>query len=1105
MKRIVFSVWSGFLVLTFGCATVWAQATAQISGTAKDQSGAVLPGVEITVTQTDTGTTRMTITNETGSYALPNLPLGPYRLEAALPGFRTYVQSGIVLQVNSSPALNVVLEVGQVAETVEVQANAALVETRNSTLGSVIENERILELPLNGRNVTDLITLAGGAVSAGEGRGASLIGGASPQISVAGGTGFGVDYTLDGANHISFVTGSTMVMPFPDAMQEFKVETSGVNAQRGNSTAVAAVTKSGTNEFHGNLFEFVRNDLFNARSYFATTHSTLKRNQFGGTVGGPIVRNKLFFFGGYQDTTLRQDPADTRVFVPTPAIMAGDWTAFTSPACNAGRQIALRAPFVNNRIDPALYSNAALFVVRYRGAKPFPTTNDPCGQITYGSMLANNEGNYVGKVDYQQSPKHSLFGRVFFQTFASPDPKSFNSILLQDTGWRSSMQSSYILGSTYLVSSNTVQALRLAVNRTANHYFNVGRGELFDWCDAGVKIYCAPEITRINNMSITGGFPLTSGFFSGMKYVGNSYSLNDDVSLFRGAHQISFGVNATQGRENAFSSFSAANQFSFSGGATGIGLADFMVGRPSQFLTAKAYPHHVKGTTVAVYGTDAWKATQKLTLNYGVRWEPFLPQNAEFVLNFDYDRFRQGIKSGVFPNAPAGMYYRGDPGFPKDGVNKRWLQFAPRLGLAWDVRGNGRTSVRASYGLGYVYVPGDFRETYSAAPPFGNRVVLASPPGGLEDPWRGIPGGNPFPYEIGKNAPFTGSGAFYTQRYDLKPPYSQSWNLSIQRQIGMGWLMSTSYMGSNIMHVWSSKALNPAVYIPGGPCTLNGVTYNPCSTANNTDARRRFTLERPADGEKLGYMADADDGGTQIYHGMLLSIERRAAKGITVSGNYTWSHCIGPYAAIYTPMAPHPQDTYAYPNNRDADRGNCDSDRRQQFNFTSVAETPQFSNPTLRVLATGWRFSGIYRLSSGIPLTVTAGSDRALTGTPVNTSGASTQRTNQVLGNPYGDKSAGPLSGYLNPAAFTIPDMGTNGAMSRNNIQGPKTWSFDLAASRVFRFRESQRLELRAEAYNVTNSFRPGNPNTALNNNTFGVIRTSLDPRILQFALKYVF
>src|SRR5688572_25413052 len=272
---------------TLACGNIWAQATAQIEGTVKDQTGAVLPGVEITATQTDTGIARSTISNETGSFVLPNLAIGPYRFEASLPGFRTFAQTGIVLQVNSNPVINVVLEVGQVTEQVEVQANAALVETQSSSVGSVVENQRILELPLNGRNVTDLITLSGAAVQTGIPMDKLYAG--SSFISTAGGLGFGMEYTLDGALHVNFTSGTSVQMPFPDALQEFKVETSGMSAQRGASAGVGGVTKSGTNEFHGDLFEFLRNDLFNARSYFATGQSSLKRNQFGGTIGGPVV------------------------------------------------------------------------------------------------------------------------------------------------------------------------------------------------------------------------------------------------------------------------------------------------------------------------------------------------------------------------------------------------------------------------------------------------------------------------------------------------------------------------------------------------------------------------------------------------------------------------------------------------------------------------------------------------------------------------------------------------------------------------------------------------------------------------------------------------
>ena len=337
MKNTLTVLFSGLLICVLAETDLWAQATAQISGVVRDQAGAVLPGVEVTATQTETGISRNTVTNETGSYILPNLALGPYRLEAGLPGFRTFVQTGIVLQVNSNPAINPVLEVGQVTEQVEVQANVAQVETRSTAVGQVIENERILELPLNGRQVTDLITLSGAAVQTGTSNGpGSMPGGV--QISIAGGLAFGVSYSLDGAMHSDPYDGSNHPMPFPDALQEFKVEAGGSAADTGmrSGGAVNAVTKSGTNEFHGDLFEFVRNYKFNARNFFALRRDSLKRNQYGGTLGGPIVKNKLFFFGGYQGTKTRSDPGTTISFVPTAAMLAGDFTTFASPACNAG-------------------------------------------------------------------------------------------------------------------------------------------------------------------------------------------------------------------------------------------------------------------------------------------------------------------------------------------------------------------------------------------------------------------------------------------------------------------------------------------------------------------------------------------------------------------------------------------------------------------------------------------------------------------------------------------------------------------------------------------------------------------------------------------------
>src|SRR5438067_8561288 len=368
------------LIFMMSCLSVFAQSTAQLSGTVRDQSGAVLPGVEVTATQTATGLARTVLTNETGSYVLPNLPIGPYRLEAALPGFRMFVQTGIVLQVSANPEINIVMAVGQVAETVEVQADAALVETRNTGVGQIIDNIRVMELPLNARQVTELIILSGAAV----GGGAQNTPRNYPTdiISVGGGSNDGLTFMLDGGVHNDPYGNEALPLPFPDALQEFKVETSAVPAQYGfhAAGAVNVVTKSSTNEFHGSLFEFVRNRIFNARNTFASEKDGLKRNQFGGVLGGPIVKNKLFFFGGLQNTVQRTDAQGTVAYVPTPQMLSGDWTTYASAACQSSGAVTLGTrgagptTFVNNRIDPALFSKPAVELVRRMNA----TTIDGC-------------------------------------------------------------------------------------------------------------------------------------------------------------------------------------------------------------------------------------------------------------------------------------------------------------------------------------------------------------------------------------------------------------------------------------------------------------------------------------------------------------------------------------------------------------------------------------------------------------------------------------------------------------------------------------------------------------------------------------------------------
>jgi hypothetical protein len=1095
MRKALFLVFAVMLASAITCVDTWAQATAQITGTVKDQTGAVLPGVEVTATQTDTGIARTAVTNETGSYVLSNLAIGPYKLEATLPGFRTYVQTGIVLQVNDNPVVNPTLEVGQVTEQVQVEANATQVETRSVGVGQVVENARILDLPLNGRQVVDLIGLAGGTVPAPVNNGNSRDSFASTQFSVAGGLNAGITYTLDGAHHQNPQDNGHVALPFPDALQEFRLETSGTSADKGMKTAgaVSVVTKSGTNEIHGDLFEFVRNGKFNARNAFATRRDTIKRNQFGGTIGGPIRENKLFFFAGYQGTTIRQDPSDETAFIPTAAMLAGDFTTFASPACNGGRSITLSAPFVNNRIDPTLFSKPALKL-----ASKMPTTQDPCGKIIFGSPEKTNDHQVVGKIDYQLTSNHSIFGRYLLESKVTPAAFDLNHNPLSIGTKVDALVQAFTIGDTRLYGPNMVNSFRLTANRIADGKFEPDSMKTENIGPTGLGVQAFAYSPYTSNFNVTGGFSYSSHGGGTRSAI---FAASDDVSIVHGDHQMAFGGNTALIYANSYSG-QYHFPFVFNGQKTGLGLSDFLMGNVATTSNGPVAPKNKRANTVSVYASDVWKVNQKWTLSYGVRWEPYLPilDLKGGPIHYDHDAFVKGIRSTVFDTTPPGVIFPGDPGFHgKEGQDIKWYNFSPRLGFAWDVNGDGRTSIRASAGRFYDFPHTQYQNLATAAPYFPRFAVTDVD---LEFPWRNYPGGDPFPLPygsaVGRNAPWVPFSLVNVVAYDSPNMQATQWNLTIQKQVA-DWVVSAGYLGTHTIHIWSTKQSNPSVFLGAGPCTLRAGTgftnYSVCSTTANADYRRVLMLEDPVKGQYYGYMPTIDTGGTASYHGMILSAQRRAARGVTLNVNYTWSHCItdpsGETVAISTSSNTGWLD-------RHSERGNCataSSDRRHLLNVSGVAATPQFSNTTLRAVASNWRFSPIVKVMTGSYMNITTSTDRALNGTP-------NQKVNQILENPYGDKTPG---SYLNPRAFAQPATGTIGTIGRNSIVGPGLWQFDIAVSRTFQLREQQKLEFRADAFNVTNSFQMNNPTTNLNSGNFGQVTSAKDPRIMQFALKYVF
>jgi hypothetical protein len=1105
-----------FLCSSVTSTVAWAQSTAQVNGTVRDSSGLAVPGAEVKATQTATGAVRTANTGADGAYVLTNLPIGPYMVEFRKDGFSKYVQSGILLQVDSNPTIDAALKVGAVTEQILVQADAALVETHSTGVGQVVDSQRVVEMPLNGRNATELIFLAGMATTAtGSGSINSVRNYPTVLIAVAGGLAGGTTYLLDGANHNDAHNNLNLPLPFPDALQEFKVETSALPAQYGihSAATVNAVTKSGTNEFHGDLFEFLRNGDFNARDFFATARDTLKRNQFGGTVGGPIKKDKLFFFAGYQGTILKSTPPQTIGYVPTAAMLGGDFTAFASPACNSGRQITLAASqgFINNQIPAARLNTVALNL-----EKLLPISSDPCGKVTYGLINNQTENLGVTRLDYQKSAKHSLFGRFTVSDLDVPstyDGKNPMTINIAGAHYR---VYSLAGGDTYLIGANIVSSFHLSATRSL---IPKVADDFTTWAALGSNVSpLAPGHQAM--LSVTGnGFTVSGG--SGVtttNATGPSPNVAEDISWVKGAHQIGFGGSYLHNTAKFQTAFRAPGTFTFNGQATGAPLADYLIGSASSFVQGTIGYWDNRQHYVGLYVQDAWKVTPRLTLSYGVRFEPYFALSSKYgyYTHFDQGLFNQGVHSTVYPNGPAGLIVPGDPQYTIGNApeGSRINKFVPRFGLVWDPKGDGRMTVRAAYGM---FTDRQYIQSYTSYgtnPPVGDTITLANV--NFTNPWANVTGGNPFPLSVNRNLVFPTQGNYLTAPFDYKPPYMNQWNLSIQRQIGADWLVTVNYLGNNIIHLNAGKQLNPAIFLGLGACTLNVINasgqvapqnFPVCSTTGNTNQRRVLYLQNPLQGQYYAGVNEIDDGGTGTYDALFFSVQKRLSRGVSALANYTWSHCISDAFEAQLGIA----NAISLPGNRRAYRSNCAvSDQRQIFNLSVVMQAPKFSGRLLRLIASDWQVSPIMKIKSAQFFSVTTGIDGALTGQPT--------QTPNLVGNPYPAHQT--ITNWINTSAFAAPAPGTYGNLGLYNLKGSAVFQFDMALTRTFQIRERKTLQVRADAFNLPNTLNPSVPGTgspivtATNSGTFNQILSDIsgtsglaagDYRIIQLALKLVF
>jgi hypothetical protein len=1088
-------VLAGIVGLLFSASLAFGQGYGTISGNITDPTGALVPGATVTATETGTGFARTINADASGHYVIPNLRPTQYDLTVEAKGFEKSVQSHITLLADQAVTMDFKLVIGSSVQSVNVAGAAPLVNTTTATLSDVVGQERMVELPLNGREASQLINLVAGASGASPTvvmSQSSLPGSVAPTIN--GSRTDQTSYLLDGANYLDNYYNTSTPFPFPDALEEFSVQTQDYSTRYGENSGgvVNVVTKGGTNDLHGDAFEFVRNDVFNARNFFAVNRDPLQRNQFGGTIGGPVYiphlyngRDKTFFFFGYQGMRYVDTGTSNSAFVPTQAELQGNFTAVSTVIDDplTGR------PFTPNNVIPTTrFDKASLGLEKF-----LPQPASSSGQVFYYKPNRENTDEYIARVDEEIGSKDRIMVR-YFRDHAVLQPQSpLTDLLGYSLGYDAPAQN-WMGQETHAFRSNLINQASFSFNTIP-----ILKGPTANSPNAatfGVTGLWLPTPPWIQSISISGEFSISGGARG--PFNTSDYGGNDNLSWVHGRHNVDLGFVVDHGRNDLGDLFQSQGSFSFSATtfpySTNYALASFLLGSLNSFTQGFGEFKNDRNMFYGFYGNDSYHATRRLTINFGIRYEPYLPWKEIHgrVEQFSPANFYAGVRSQQFPNAPAGLRFPGDPGMPYDGVTGSYDDFAPRVGFAYDLTGDGKTSVRGGFGSFYDTRTNAVVNNRDAdITPFSPQLNLSPPPGPFSDPVLGY-SGYPFPatYPPASTAAFPPPVLVvaYDPSTKYKVPVTYQWDLTVERELRGNWMLQVAYVGSEANHAMETIQLNPSTYIPGS--TLG------------TNARALF----------LGYstigMASEDINGN--FNALEVTLKKRMSKNLTLNAAYTYSKSLDDMPIGGDGSSTIGADTtstlpWFYPGRHQMDYGPSANNIPQRAVVSYVWMLPTLSayNRVLKGFLGNWEWDGIVTAQSGNAITITAGQDKSQTGLgqdrAVYVPGQSISNAAGACG------TRAPCVNFFNPSAFVLPATGTFGDTAKDSMIGPSQFTWDMGVFKNIPLKEQIKLQFRAEFFNVFNRVNFNGWGSSKNAGGFGTLTGANDPRIGQLALKLIF